>query len=166
MNELSLSQPLVDSHLLAMSDDECHNVMKSMSDNFDIQDEPKVGIFWYDAKNDDLFGITKIIASELQFNDNGLKTVGILHKTWWKKQQMRAKSKNQHDSVFMMDYKKVPRGRIFQKEDGSFSLMCGSWINDHIVELIKDEFDLQNALLNVAIDIHWEVGHGWNEDFE
>jgi hypothetical protein len=149
-----------------MAEQERSVVMKSMSDNFDFQNEPKVGIFWYDEKSDELFGVTKIEASELQFNNNGLKTVKALHKAWWKKQQMRARAKNQYTSVFMQDYTQIPRGRIFETKDGLFQLMCGSWINEHIVDLVKEEFDLQNTPFEVNVDEHWEIGHGWSEDYE
>jgi hypothetical protein len=137
-----------------------------MSDNFDFQNEPKVGIFWYDEKSDELFGVTKIEASELQFNNNGLKTVRALHKAWWKRRQMQARAKNQYTSVFMQDYTQIPRGWIFETKDGLFQLMCGSWINEHIVDLVKEEFDLQNAPFEVNVDEHWEIGHGWSEDYE
>jgi hypothetical protein len=148
-----------------MSAAERKEVMASMSDNFEIQDEPKVGIFWYDTEADELFGVTASFAGELPFNEHGKKTVGTLHKTWWKKQHERAKAKEQFASVFMKDYTKIPRGRIFQRKDGTFELMCGSWINEHIVELVKDEFNLQKVSLEVKIDIHWEIGHGWNEEY-
>jgi hypothetical protein len=42
--------------------------------------------------------------------------------------------------------------------------MCGSWITDHIEDLVKEEFDLQTAPFERIIDIHWEIGHGWNEE--
>jgi hypothetical protein len=65
-----------------MSETERGLVMKTMSDNFVNQDEPKVGIFWYNKEADELFGISKIEASELQFNNNGLKTIKTLNKSW------------------------------------------------------------------------------------
>jgi hypothetical protein len=148
-----------------MSEQEREAVMKTMSDNFDYQDEPKVGIFWYNEETDELFGVSKIEASEIQFI-SGLKTIKTLHKTWWAKQQMRAKAKHQKASIFMKDYTQIPRGRVFETKDGLFQLMCGSWINEHIIDLVKEEFDLQNVPFEVKIDEHWEIGHGWYEDFE
>ena len=150
---------------LVMSASERSEVIKSMSDNFETQDDPMVGIFWYDEKNDELFGVTASYASELPFNAHGKKTVNLLHKTWWKKQHERAKAKKQLTSIFMKDYTQTPRGRIFQREDGTFDLMCGSWITDHIVELVKNEFNLWNVPLEVRVDTHWEIGHGWSEEF-
>ena len=43
--------------------------------------------------------------------------------------------------------------------------MCGSWINDRIVELVKDEFNLGDVPLEIKIDTHWEIGHGWSEEY-
>jgi len=141
------------------------SVIDSMSDNFETQVSPMVGIFWYDEKNDELFGVSASYANELSFNAYGKKTVNMLHKTWWKKQQEKAKAKNQLTSIFMKDYTQTPRGRIFQNKDNSFDLMCGSWITGHIVNLVKNEFNLCNETVNVIIDTHWEIGHGWSEEF-
>ena len=151
---------------LQMSEQEREAVMKTMSDNFANQDEPKVGIFWYNEDTGELFGISKIEASELQFNYNGLKTVKTLHKSLWLKQKNRAVSKGKDPGIFIKNYTQVPRGRIFQKKDGVYQLMCGSWINEQIVDLVKEEFDLKNVQIEVKIDGHWEIGHGWSEDFE
>ena len=136
-----------------------------MSDNFENQENPKLGIFWYDKMKDELFGITAIDAQELSFNSHGRKTIGTLHKTWWKKQQEKAKVKKQFDSIFLQDYTQVPRGRIFQRNDRTFELMCGSWITEHIVDLVKDEFNLWDVTLEVNVDTHWEIGHGWSEEY-
>ena len=67
--------------------------------------------------------------------------------------------------IFKKDYTQVPWGRIFQRKDGVFQLMCGSWIDDHIVSLVKEEFDLKNVQFEILIDEHWEIGHGWFEDY-
>ena len=80
---------------LEMSAAERKDVMASMSGNFENQEDPKVGIFWYNETDDELFGVTAVDARELAFDDRGRKTIGTLHKSWWKKQQERAKAKNQ-----------------------------------------------------------------------
>jgi hypothetical protein len=56
------------------------------------------------------------------------------------------------------DYTQIPRGRVFQKKDGSFQLMCGSWITQEIVDLVEDEFDLQNQIVEVIKDEHGSSG--------
>jgi len=149
-----------------MSAQERRSVMQAMTGNFAHQDEPKVGIFWYNQDDDELFGVSKIEASEIQFNQNGLKTIKTLHKAWWQKQKNKALSKGKAPGIFQKDYTHIPRGRIFQKEDGVFQLMCGSWINEKIIALVKEEFDLQNAPFEVNVDEHWEIGHGWSEEYE
>ena len=140
-------------------------VMASISDNSENQEGPKVGIFWYNETDDELFGVTSTYADELPFNANRIKTERTLHKAWWKKQQDRARAKKQLTSIFMKDYTRVPRGRIFQRHDGTFELMCGSWINEHIVELVKDEFNLKDVPLKVKVDPLWEIGHGWDGEY-
>ena len=149
-----------------LSEQEHDVVMSTMAEYFAHQDEPKVGIFWYDANADELFGVSKVNADDLQFNSNGLKTISILHKSWWQKEKNRAVSKGKDPGIYKKDYTQIPRGRVFQRKDGVFQLMCGSWINEDIVSLIKDEFDLQNVQLEIKVDSHWEIGHGWSEEFE
>jgi hypothetical protein len=144
---------------------ERQTVIQCMADNFENQDDPKVGIFWYDEKADELFGVTKINANELQFNSNGYKTISTLYKSWWQSQQKKALAKGKALGILQNDYTAIPRGRIFQKKDGVFQLMCGSWINDDIENLVKEEFDLQNVPFERIIDTHWEIGHGWSEEY-
>jgi len=152
-------------HYKEMSEQEREVVMKTMSDNFDNQEEPKVGIFWYDENNDKLFGVSKIEASEIQFNSNGLKTIKTLHKAWWQREKNKRLSKGEDIGIFSVDYTQIPRGRIFQYKDGTFQIMCGSWVNEHIIDLVKEEFDLQNIPLEVKKDEHWEIGHGWSDEY-
>jgi hypothetical protein len=140
-------------------------IMSAMSDNFGNQEDPKIGIFWYDETKDELMGVSSTYADEVQFNSNGRKTEKTLHKTWWIKQRERLKSQNRQLGIFAKDYTMIPRGRIFQFNDGHFELMCGNWINDHIIEMVKEEFNLQQVSLTVTIDEHWEIGHGWSEEY-
>ena len=149
-----------------MTKEERKRAMDSMPENFDTQGEPQVGIFWYDEDFDELFGVTKVYVDDLQFNRNGLKTVRNLHKDWWQKQKNRAISKGKDPGIFRKDYTQVPRGRIFQTKDGTFQLMCGKWMDDHIKSLVIEEFQLQGFPLEVIVDVHWEIGHGWSEEYE
>ncbi|MDR1005511.1 MAG: hypothetical protein LBL74_01420 [Bacteroidales bacterium] len=149
-----------------MSEDEREQMMQLMRNNFDCQDEPKLGIFWYDKFGDELFGVVKIEATDVPYvNDKAeRKTIKSLHKSWWKKQEMRLAAGKEKNAIFRQDYTQIPRGRIFQRRDGTFEIMCGSWMDDNIKELIIDEFDLQKQKVEIVIDEHWELGHGWSED--
>jgi hypothetical protein len=149
-----------------MSTQEHQEMMQLMEDNFDYQQEPKLGIFWYDKKEDALFGIVKSDARDVAYVGNmARKTVSSLHKSWWTKQKMRYRAGKEKNNIYETDYTKIPRGRIFQrKADNVFEIMCGSWITPHMMELVIEEFDLQDQTVETVIDEHWEIGHGWSGD--
>jgi hypothetical protein len=161
---LFLTQGKVEGACGALGVQERKDIMDLMRSFMDSQDEPKVGIFWYDSEVDELFGVTKIGVTELIPNSKGNKTVRTLHKNWWKKQEMRDRAKGVKDSVYYTDYTLTPRGRVFQNADGSFRIMCGTWMTDEIKDLVIDEFDLQGQNVHVVQDVHWEIGNGWDEE--
>ena len=146
------------------------NLMKVFMNN----ENPKVGIFWYNFVDNTLFGVEKGDA-EL-YNDQGnIITYPKLHKTYWQKQHHRAVAKNDINSIFYKEhnYTLIPRGRIFL-EDGIFYVNVGSWINgevngqncidkDKLRDLIVDEFNLPNDFI-FRVDHHWDIGHGWSEE--
>jgi hypothetical protein len=136
-----------------------------MSQHLDSQDEPRVGIFWYDVRADDLFGVVSSLVSEARVF-RGLASVGTLHRDYWKKQYSKLKFKNDGKAVYpyVGDYKDTPRGRIFHDAtDDRYIINVGSWINDYpqARALIVDEFNLRNRRYDFEEAIHWEVGHGW-----
>lgn len=148
-------------------DDTVNAAIESMIDSMDEQDDPYVGIFWYDEKNDELFGVDKQPASDRKFYQSNqfgqkVKTGRKLHETIWKKEFMRKR-----DRRFRGDYTQVPRGRVFQFEDGSFVVFTGDWINryPHVKSLILDEFDLPEDMTSFKTDVHWQLGHGWSTEF-
>jgi peptidoglycan/xylan/chitin deacetylase (PgdA/CDA1 family) len=137
-----------------------------MRRNFDYQNEPKVGIFWYSPVHDDLFGVNKIDAIDVVPNQEGQKTIRTLHRTVWQKQRNRYMAKGKiGNSMWEGSYKMVPRGRVWQDaESERFYVMVGSWIDKYpsAMDLIIDEFDLPDDTEFVK-DTHWEIGHGWSE---
>jgi len=138
-----------------------------MSKNLNNQDLPRVGIFWYDVRNDDLFGVVSSQVSEASVSE-GLSSVNTLHRDWWKKQYNKSKFKNNDKEKypFVGVYKDTPRGRVFYDNNTElFVIKLGSWINKHpnAKPLIMDEFNLAEQNCRFEIDIHWEVGHGWEE---
>ena len=162
-----------ETNIRKMSKDERQRAMETMSNNFDIQNNPEVGIFWYDETEDELFGVNKAFASELRFNANGYKNLGILHKDWWGKQQNKLLRRKKPMGMLGQDYTKVPRGRIWEKKtckDTIFQMMCGKWIEDygreHIESIVRDEFNLQNVPFEIVVDTHWDIGHGWSQEFD
>ena len=150
--------------------DNAINLMKGFMDN----GNPKVGIFWYDYNNNNLFGVEKGDV-ELYANQGKQITYPKLHRTYWQKQHFRAIKKNDTNSIFYKEhnYTLIPRGRIFY-ENGTFFVNVGSWINgqinnqncidkDALRELIIDEFNLPDDFV-FRIDHHWDIGHGWSEE--
>ena len=139
--------------------------MNVMAKNLDNQDSPRIGIFWYDNRNDDLFGVVSSQVSEARVSD-GLASINTLHKDYWKKQYNKLKFKNggQEAYPFIGGYQDTPRGRIFYDvKNDLFVIKIGSWIHDfpNAKSLIIDEFNLQEQNYTFEIDEHWEIGYGW-----
>lgn len=141
------------------------DLIQSMYENMSYSEEkhPQVGIFWYDTKNQELFGVKSIDPDELQWavtNDIKSKTIKNLHKDIWLKEFRRGKDKR-----FVGDYTKVPRGRVFEYYPNNFVVYVGDWINDY-PEAKKDilyEFELPEKTEFIK-DIHWDIGHGWSDE--
>ena len=136
-----------------------------MSQNLANQEAPRIGIFWYDVINDDLFGVVSSQASEARVS-HGLASVNTLHRDYWKKQYNKLKAKNEGKEVYpyIGDYKDTPRGRIFYDvNNNQYIINVGSWINKYpqAKTLIIDEFNLENHKYTFKTAIHWELGHGW-----
>ena len=139
--------------------------MNVMAENLDNQDSARVGIFWYDSRNNDLFGVVSSQVSEAKISD-GLATINTLHKDYWKKQYNKLRFKNEGKEVypFVGGYQDTPRGRIFYDVDHEILVIkVGSWINQYpdAKPLIIDEFNLDEQNYVFEIDQHWELGYGW-----
>ena len=143
-----------------------NSAMEVMLVNDLVQEEPYVGCFWYDPINNELFGVNKTLHCDVpyyhsnQFNNN-VRTGRALHKNIWQKEFYRAKDKR-----FLGNYTLVPRGRVFEFENDGFYVFVGNWVNEYpqAKQEIIDEFQLpENA--NFVVDSHWDIGHGWSDDY-
>ena len=130
------------------------------------QDDPLVGIFWYDRVKKELFGVYNSFADSNEFYHSNLfnldvKTDRRLHKNVWKKESFRQKDKR-----FTGNHTLIPRGRVFQFGDNSFKICVGKWIdeNPEAIEKIIDEFDLPKENTSIIKDEHWDIGHGFSEE--
>jgi len=142
-----------------------NRAMNVMANNLYNQDSPRIGIFWYDVRNDDLFGVVSSQVSEAKISD-GLASIYTLHKDYWKKQYNKLKFRNNGIEVypFIGGYQDTPRGRIFYDvKSNLFVIKVGSWINKYLNAkiLIIDEFNLNEQQYQFEIDQHWEIGSGW-----
>jgi len=135
-----------------------------MRKNMGEQSDGYVGIFWYDPKIGELFGVDKESAKSKDFDDKGMKTGKVLHMNYWVKQYHRAMALGKH-TRFSGDYTKVPRGRVWERKGKGFAVTVGEWIKDFpdARELVLIEFDLPDNT-EFIIDEHWSIGSGWEGD--
>lgn len=141
---------------------------------------PKIGIFWYDRDRDRLFGVAKMREVEVIADALGKRTFPILHVHVWEEMRNRYYDRFGNfvaDEIYPSedgcpyaesDYTQIPRGRIFS-DDRGYQIYVGSWIHDdgidveHVIEMIKDEFDLPDDEAEIIEMYHWDIGNGWGE---
>ena len=143
-------------------------MMDSMDANLDSQDEPKVGIFWYSPRINDVFGVVAVDAKERAKIENRAEvSCKELHKYVWKKNYNYYKNHG-GNILYQGDYKYTPRGRVFYyPETDEYVIAVGDWIDDHhdAIRKIKEAFDLTDPSLNVKVQkgIHWQIGMGYGD---
>lgn len=152
----------------SFDDAELEDAMKLMASNRGKDDEPKVGIFWYNPHKEDLFGVRSHRVSDyLKTNSRsefGSVSCSEMHEDVWKKEYHRQKYKNGGIGPFSGAYEMTPRGRIFYNpETDVFTIAVGSWIKQYpqAVELIVDEFNLRQTRYEVKTAHHWDIGQRW-----
>jgi len=131
-----------------------------------FDEKAEVGIFWYNPTEEELFEVHSIPVTSLR---KGETTYPKLHKDVWTKLHYRAKDRKEkglsYDSIYLSDYTKVPRGRVFFRES-KFYVFVGSWVTPEIEQMIIDQFNLQECDVIFKIDTHWEIGHGWSSEID
>ena len=52
-------------------------------------------------------------------------------------------------------------------QNDGFRVYTGKWINDYpqAKEQILEEFQLPKDQTKFFIDSHWDIGHGWSQEF-
>ena len=145
-------------------DNETNASIEAMLNMEESEDNPYLGIFWYDRKRNELFGVEKRLAEDIPYYhsptfDCNVKTISKLHETVWQKNHYRGKDKR-----FIGDYKNTPRGRVYQIED-SFVVFTGKWIDNYpeAKEEILFEFNLPKNT-EFRQDYHWNIGHGLSQE--
>jgi hypothetical protein len=136
-----------------ITEKECLDIMDKFLDS---QDDPKLGIFWYDPRDQELFGVSKSYRDEVKGT-----TIKTLHKTVWAKEFNKRKNKGLPPGKWAGSYTDIPRGRIFYINN-EFVVKTGSWISDYpeAKQLIIEEFDLPENV-KFEKEIHWEIGQGY-----
>ena len=146
--------------------DEHNDFINIMSEGLHNKD-PKVGIFWYNPQQNELFGVVALSLNDPEVtNCSDGKTCRILHKKKWQNEYKNLKYKLKQNNTFpyIGAYEDKPRGRVFYKNN-KFFITVGSWINENenykAIELIENEFDLTNEDTEIIEDSHWDIGSGW-----
>ena len=150
------------------SDEQYREAMDTMERNRGAGDEPKVGIFWYNATLKELFGVvTHKRTDYLKPNaGGGLITCSEMHEDVWKKEFRRQKYHGGGIGPFKGEYQMKPRGRVFYSPaDDQYIIAVGSWIDDHAdaIALIEEEFDLPHDKTVVQKARHWDIGQTWSD---
>lgn len=149
-----------------VSEHDIQNMMDVMRANLETQNNPKVGIFWYQMVGKRLFGVVAVDKDSIKRPNvgGGLITCNELHKDIWKKKYHQQKYKNGGNGPYVGDYKDHARGRIFYNPTkDEYTITVGSWIDEcpEAKEMILEEFNLFGVNYKFEKNIHWEIGNGW-----
>ena len=142
--------------------------IQTMAKNRGAGEEPKVGIFWYNATLKELYGIvTHKRTDYLKPNaGGGLITCSEMHEDVWKKEFRKQKYHGGGVGPFKGEYQYKPRGRVFYSPaEDQYIIAVGSWIdeNQNAIELVIEEFDLPREKTIVRKASHWDIGQTWND---
>ena len=150
------------------SEEQYREAMDTMQRNRGAGDEPKVGIFWYNATLKELFGVvTHKRTDYLKPNaGGGLITCSEMHEDVWKKEFRRQKYHGGGIGPFKGEYQMKPRGSVFYSPaDDQYIIAVGTWIdnNSEAIDLVIEEFDLPKEKTVVQKATHWDIGQTWND---
>lgn len=144
---------------------------QQMADMASFNEEmPSVGIFWYDTKEHNFFGVQKEQLTPKMVEeaaDRGLPFINYktLHRQVWAREYFRAQAQHE-ETKFKGDYMQIPRGRVSWNID-KFIVLVGKWaepIQEELTTLIEEAFHL--PYFEFVYDEHWDLGHGWSGDFK
>ena len=150
------------------SEEQYQEALDTMKRNRGAGEEPKVGIFWYNATLKELFGVvTHKRTDYLKPNaGGGLITCSEMHEDVWKKEFRRQKYHGGGIGPFKGEYQMKPRGRVFYNPgDDKYIIAVGSWIDNspEAIDMIIEEFDLPREQTLVQKAMHWDIGQTWND---
>lgn len=150
------------------SQEQYDEALRTMAANRGSGEEPKVGIFWYNATLKELFGVvTHKRTDYLKPNaGGGLITCSEMHEDVWKKEYRRQKCHGGGIGPFKGEYQNKPCGRVFYSPaEDQYIIAVGSWIdsNQEAISLIIEEFDLPKDKTIVQKATHWDIGQTWND---
>lgn len=150
------------------TEEELKEAMRLMESNRGKDDEPKVGIFWYDPQTNELFGVRSHRVSDYvkpnARSEFGCVSCSEMHEDVWKKEYNRQKFKHDGVGPYRGAYEMTPRGRIFyDPETDVYTIAVGQWIEQYpqAVALVEEEFNLKDTCHEVKTAYHWDIGQKW-----
>ena len=151
-----------------MSEETLQEAMRVMAANRGKGDEPKVGIFWYNIAQKELFGVVAHKHSDYDKPNarGGLITSSEMHEDVWKKEFHKQKYKKNGVGPFKGEYQWKTRGRVFYSPaEDQYIIAVGTWIDEHseALDLIYEEFDLPKEKTILDKAPHWDLGQTWND---
>ncbi len=124
-----------------LSDEEHEEILNAMRINLHNED-PKVGIFWYNPIRKELFGVYKVSlkSSEVQKTPYGV-TSKMLHEQYWQ------------SLPFIGSYQDKPQGRVYYRNN-QFLICVGDWISDcfEAIDMVAKEFDFDKEDYDIVKD--------------
>ena len=152
--------------LVAYTEAEEKAVMEQMAANRGKDDEPKVGIFWYNRATNQLYGVVSHRVSDYTKANasDGRITCSEMHEDVWKKEFRKQKYQYGGQGPFVGAYQDKPRGRVFYHIDnGTFEVAVGKWIEEYpqAYEEILKEFNLPPDKTTAKYAYHWDIGQSW-----
>lgn len=153
-------------HLESYSKKEELSVMGQMAANRGKDNEPKVGIFWYNRATNQLFGVISHRVSDYTKSNASDEriTCSEMHEDVWKREYRKQRYQYGGQGPFIGAYQDKPRGRVFYHMDNeTYEVAVGKWIEDYpqAYPLILEEFNLPPEKTTVKYAVHWDIGQSW-----
>ena len=152
--------------LVAYTEAEEKAVMEQMAANRGKDNEPKVGIFWYNRATNQLYGVVSHRVSDYSRANasDGRITCSEMHEDVWKKEFRIQKYQYGGQGPFVGAYQDKPRGRVFfHIDNGTYEVAVGKWIEEYpqAYEEILKEFNLPPDKTTAKYAYHWDIGQSW-----
>ena len=166
--EISREDPAENVEVKPFTDEELDEAMKLMASNRGKDDEPKVGIFWFDPRANDLFGVRSHRVTDYvkpnSRSEFGSVSCSEMHEDVWKKEFRKQKYQYGGRGPFVGAYQDKPRGCVFfHIDNGTFEVAVGKWIEEYpqAYEEILKEFNLPPDKTTAKYAYHWDIGQSW-----
>ena len=137
------------------TEEEHRRTMETMESFFDIQDNPKVGVFFYDTNLKVLYGVVALLLESLINNQEGLVTVRTSHREIWEMGVRKQNEKYDGEGPFKGDFKDTLRGYVtYNTCMDVFEIHVEDWFKKYpaVLNEIIEEFDLSGCNIQTIID--------------